>query len=234
VRHKDIPYKLPEEIKGNLKLPCPNCSNFSDAILGETHEITRHYEDGIFSEIELSCMAICQGCKESYLAIFTWDDIDEEEYSSRNHNGKEQGWQFHFNTHPRDSAAPIEYVKLAKTMDKHLGFLINEAGKAISYNLYASAAMTLRAYIDRLTIVMGFTDYQLSPRVEKLKDEGYVPIKLHSLLDKIVDAGHAANHRSWVPSLEDVNAMMRTIGVITNMVKLSKEDPNTLHNIPKK
>jgi len=233
-RDTRIDYILPEHLPLKTKLPCPRCGSFSETRLSVPHEERHEYEHGHYTELAKSCLAVCQGCNGAYLAVFVWDDFDQERFEDPRGPGTQLGWQMSFYTFPKSSHITSESLRKSKDLDDHLGHLIDEASKCLSHELYASCAMAIRAYIDRLTLVMGFNGHPLAPRVERLKTDGYVPPQLHDLLDKIVNAGHAAIHRSWVPSKEDAQSMMVALEVITSMVQLTKLDPSALSNIPPK
>lgn len=232
MRDPRIEYFLPEDLSLRQHLPCPRCASFSEAYLNSPHDERHRYQGGQHVEIVKSCIAVCQSCKSAYLAVFVWDDFDQEAFEDD--SGMHLGYQFSFHTFPKSNYVSSDSIQKSKKLDAHLGHLIDEASMCISYGLYASCAMAIRAYIDRLTLVMGFTGHTLAPRVDKLKTDGYVPPQLHDLLDKIVEAGHAAIHRSWVPTEEDVKAMMVAIEVITDMVQLTKISPSALSNVPPK
>lgn len=98
------------------------------------------------------------------------------------------------------------------------GFL-NEVYKAINTNSTRLAAMGIRALLERIMIHEVGDNGSFTANMKAFFAKGYVPLSQQDVFEKVlIEAGHAAMHRSWRPTLKQVNAILNVVeGIIKSI-----------------
>jgi hypothetical protein len=89
--------------------------------------------------------------------------------------------------------------------------LLREVYGAIQVNLFWLAAMGIRSALERIIIERVKDQGNFIKNMDKFHGGGYLSERQRLALDAILEAGHAATHRGWRPSEEDINTIVDII-----------------------
>jgi hypothetical protein len=96
--------------------------------------------------------------------------------------------------------------------DKALGDLLMEMYDALAGDLRVLSAIAARTVFDRASEFMGVDpSLPFSQKLDKLGGDGKIGIDEHNILEVLVDAGNAAAHRAWRPSVAELNTMIDVV-----------------------
>lgn len=85
--------------------------------------------------------------------------------------------------------------------------LIEEVYRAAQNDLRRLAAMGIRAVLENV-MKEKVGDRTFKELIDEFQKAGYVSTRQAGTLDSILEAGHAAIHRDWEPTEEDINALL--------------------------
>lgn len=93
--------------------------------------------------------------------------------------------------------------------------LMREVHLAMGAELYALSAMGIRAVVDVISVDLLAGDVgSFNAKVEGLAKAGHLSTSQHNALNAVVDAGHAAAHRGFVPTRDVAQAMLEALEVV--------------------
>ncbi|MEP1214050.1 MAG: DUF4145 domain-containing protein [Marinobacter sp.] len=188
----------------NLKAHCNTC-------LRETNHSLLHEEEQPWSEevgynqliygAETFNMIKCCGCDSVKLMHNSWfsEMVDEsgQPYIETNYYP------------PAISRAEPKWLSdvlgpLSSTNDVFIVDLFREIYSALHNNSRRLAVMGIRALIEHLMIREVKDNGSFKKNIEAFQDAGYLSKKQRETIEPILEAGHAAIHRGYEPSPEDV------------------------------
>jgi hypothetical protein len=204
----------PPEALERLKGHCPTCgADRNSEIVASYEEEWDDAEGQVYGKINhrvLKCMG-CDTvfyqkhsiCSEEY-EIVTSEHTNEEEtvytptinYWPAPVTRKQPGWMF----------------QLAWNGDSVLHSLLEDIYTALDNDLRIFAAIGLRTAFDRASELLGVEQSQtFAQKLDDLLKKGKISSSERESLDVLTDAGNAAAHRGWKPSVGELDTLM-TIG----------------------
>lgn len=113
--------------------------------------------------------------------------------------------------------------------------LMREIYVAVLNNSRRLAAMGIRAALESVMIERVRDRGNFKENMKAFQEAGYLSVRQAMTLDSILDAGHAAIHRGWEPTSEDVAMLLDITESIVEIVYLHENYARTLDkNIPKR
>jgi len=151
-------------------------------------------EGGAVTGGETHSMIKCRGCKAISVRISSWCSEDDGP-SIRQYP-------------PRVSRKQPEWVDDLILEDGELAELLNEIYVALQNDLRAVAAMGVRALLERIMIAKVGDSGSFRAHLDRFRDAGHISNLQRERVDAILEAGHAAMHRTFRPSAEDINTLI--------------------------
>jgi hypothetical protein len=103
------------------------------------------------------------------------------------------------------------------------GELIDEIYRALPIKATRLAAMGIRALVEKMMIDKVGDKGTFEQNIRSFFEAGYVaPVQQDAFKSILVEAGHAAMHRGWEPSLDDVNTLL---DIVESLIKATYIDP---------
>lgn len=203
---------MPESAKKTDRGHCPKCGpdRFAD-VEGELHVSEGDDDAGVWLSTTYRILR-CRGCETPFFKKSAVFSEDVEHY--QNAYGE---WDTHipetvtFWPSPSRRDRP-NWVEAIGAKDNDLGNLLNDVYGALNADLRVPAAIALRTVFDRSAELLG-VDPALS-FVEKLKelvDQGKISRDEQATLTILTDAGSAAAHRGWRPTVSELDTMASII-----------------------
>jgi hypothetical protein len=186
----------PTIVKGH----CPQCgANRNAEVL---HEHTAGWSDeeaGIFGQ-DTSQMLKCCGCDTVYFEVRS---IDSEDYDQ---NGPKERVTYY--PAPSKRNEPSWMWEMLMEDDK-LHSLLKETYAALNNDARVLAAVGLRTIFDRASEKFGVDpDKSFKAKLDELVTLGKIGQTERDSLDVLTDAGGAAAHRGWKPSVGQLGTLM--------------------------
>ncbi|XSC45083.1 DUF4145 domain-containing protein [Bradyrhizobium sp. RDT10] len=196
----DEPTKDLEQIRGH----CPNCGpdRFADVVAEYRNTETLDSEHGMWATTESRTLR-CGGCKAVYFQeVYTFsEDYDYE------HDG-----EIIYNETITYYPAPAKRTRpewLHRDIDGSLYDLLDETYNALNVDARVLAATGARTIFDRASELLGIDPaITFSEKLDLLLANGHIGTSERGNLDLLTDAGGAAAHRGWKPTLEQLNTVM--------------------------
>jgi hypothetical protein len=184
---------------------CNRChtDTLQDLLKEVSHRIEDEvvYEDGeldIVWEETTNQMFECRGCK-SVLLRRTWTisghDIKDVQYFPPPIARQKPNW---FHTLPLD-----------------LQSLLSEIYRSLDADTRALPMMGARAVLDRVIVDTIGDEGSFEEKLKKLEADRHISAKGREILDIALDAGHAATHRGYAPTVKNVQSVM---DIVENLV----------------
>lgn len=134
-----------------------------------------------------------------------------------------------------------ELVSELPPQEEFVATLLNEIYVALHNNLLSLATMGVRALLEKVMIAQVGDLGSFAAHVRKFEDLGHVSPLQRARLDAILEAGHAAMHRMYAPSEEDVvvvldiaESIIASIYVHDSLVRgLKQRVPAKVAKVPK-
>ena len=182
---------MTKTIKGH----CPNCGADRNAEIVANHEASRD-DNGIVWSGKFQLLR-CMGCDEVYYRKEEWCSEDEP-------GGKITYWPA-----PSKRKLPAWAWEID---DSALYGLVMETYTALNNDALVLAAIGLRTVFDRVSEKMGVDPaLQFDKKLDALEDMGKIGRSERETLEILTDAGGAAAHRGWKPTIEQLATLM-TVG----------------------
>lgn len=187
-----------ERIK--LKAQCNNC-------LGETNHILLYKEDqpwdeegGIYGS-ETFKMVKCCGCDSVKLMHTSWFSEDLK------NNGDPRIYTYYYP--PAISRAEPKWMTdlssfFSSTQQPYISGLLREIYSALHNGSSRLAVMGVRALIEYMMISKVTDKGSFKKNLNAFESAGYLSRNQREIIEPILEAGHAAIHRAYHPSSEDV------------------------------
>lgn len=86
--------------------------------------------------------------------------------------------------------------------------LLNQVYQALDGNSRSLALMGARAVLDMVLVEAVGDKGSFQAKLDELEKKGFIGSKNREVLEAALDAGNAASHRGYVPSSDDIGAVM--------------------------
>lgn len=191
-----------------LKGHCPQCgpNKFAD-VVGE-HLERDDDESGMWFHADYRILK-CRGCGTPYFQKSTMfsEDMDHRE------NAWTGEWESYVPatiTHwpsPLRREQPV-WLGTISSQDVGLADLMSDVYGALDADLRVPAAIALRTVFDRSSELLGVDPaITFAEKLTELLQQGKISGDERAILETLTDAGNAAAHRGWRPSLSELDTM---------------------------
>ena len=195
--------------ESKVKGHCPNCGGERFADVEASHK--DEWSDGHVSGYIKHSILKCRGCEFVY--IQKAESCSEDD----NHYQDETGeWQVEYPEKMTYWPSPLrrkipDWIYTYE-LDEQLVFLLYEMYAAINRGLPVLTAIGVRTVFDRASDLHGIESQKsFKDKLKMLREGGYVGVEEWEHLNTLVDAGSAAAHRGWRPSLDEIDVIVSTI-----------------------
>jgi hypothetical protein len=196
----------PETTKGH----CPTCGaeRYADIVCQHV-EKSENEETGIWGERTFYILK-CRGCEAVY---FRKDHQHSEEWD-HDHNPRtgevETYYPVQTTYYPALSKRSVpDWNWRLSIIDHDLDALTTELYRALDADVSVLAAVGVRTVFDRASQLLGIDpELNFAEKLEALVRSGAIGTGERDNLKALTDAGSAAAHRGWKPSLTALNTMM--------------------------
>jgi hypothetical protein len=140
-------------------------------------------------------------------------------------------------TYPSSESAILkpDWVSALGAIDWQLFSIVDQVYEARERNLLILAAVGLRTAFDRSAELLGIEPLvPLASKVEQLLVKGAIGAQEAELLKTIVDAGSAAAHRGWSPTLGEFQVLLEWLELFLMRSLIRSRSPDGLVSIPAK
>ena len=192
----------PTIIKGH----CPSCGGGCKAYVRGEHAIHSTDPDDGISARDVGMVLECCGCERIYFRrdfwLSEWESCVETSY-----------WPA-----PVRRQRPTWFEKI-EASERELGMLLDEMYTALDNDLRVLAAIAARTVFDCASQLLGVdpaTDFKENLR--SLCAKGRIGSDEKETLKTLVDAGSAAVHRGWRPTVDEISTM---VGVVETFIHRS-------------
>ena len=212
-----------------MKAHCPKCGPDRNCVSIASETASWDDEEwGIWGKKTLNIVK-CLGCEEIFIQRIDldWDDVKELEAGKQRLVPRVSYWPA---TSKREQPSWVHEFEL----DQELVGVLREVYAALDSDLHRLAAIGMRTAFDLASGLLGIeSSLGFSEKTQKLVADGFISPDEKKMLDILIDAGSAAAHRAWKPSLEQLIFMMELIEVFIKRAFISKHAATQLEkNIP--
>jgi len=177
-----------------IRSHCNRCNRETKHLIVAKREIKtdEYHEDyGPLSWIDTYELVECAGCESVSMSHTNWFDQTDEYITS-------------IYPPPAKRRKPHWFYKLPPNIRS----LLLQVYQALDGNSRSLALMGTRAVLD-MVLVQVIGDQGLFPiKLDKLQKQGFIGEKNKEVLNTALDAGNAASHRGYMPSVDDMNGVM--------------------------
>lgn len=193
------------EIKGH----CPKCGRDRKAHIRGKHVVTWCGEDGTASK-DTGMILECCGCETVYFRrdfwFSEWETLTDDPMTGQPR--MEGGVEISYWPAPVRRNRPTWLEKI----DRDLGKLLNEMYSALDSDLCVLAAIAARTVFDRASQLLGVDARDSFKRkLHRLSADGRISDDEEDILQVLVDAGSAAAHRGWRPTVDELSTMIDVV-----------------------
>jgi hypothetical protein len=208
-----IEYKSMDEIfkqeKIIVKGHCPTCKDDRNAYLIAEHlEKWEDKDAPIWSTVKYQILKCC-GCDSVYFKEEHYFSEDEEySYGSNGETLIEVKPTCSYWPQPL-RRKPAEWLDRYCALDAEVANLLRQIYSALNNDLNILAAMGMRTLFDKTCEVLKInSSITFQQKLDKLVSEKLVGEMEKEIFEVLTDAGSAAAHRGWQPSLSDIDVLM--------------------------
>ena len=174
-----------------VSAPCSSC------VRKTTHKVL--FERALSDEDRNTTYAMleCSGCHRVSLGEqvrFIPDGDVEHSYYPSPVSRKEPDWLFFM----------IVGLTGKKNDDAKLGSLLHETYQAVHGGQYRLAAMGVRALLEQIMVSKVGDQNSFERQLDKFEEAGYISLIQRDAMKATLEVGHAAMHRAYEPTEEDV------------------------------
>lgn len=148
----------------------------------------------------------CQTCRDYFLKVGHSNEHDEE-YETLPSGDWIKTHPFNYHSLPpqayRDYPSWLNRLESSKRWEIHE--FLKEVYKAFDHELYKFSAMGVRALFEKISHDLGVSNTLPFVKIlQELEERNLIAKESKDALEVLVEGGHAAVHRSWSPSREDL------------------------------
>ena len=189
---------------------CNICKGKTNHFIRKEYESTRYNDDGDLWQTELMQIVECCGCDN--LAFVKKSQFCEDvEYWVNPATGENElvpRWV-------QSIFPPVTYrappTWLAGLRDLTLRNIAWETYKSLETESHYLATFGSRTLIDRLIFLIVGEKDNFAKGLGALQAEGKISQQERDILEPVIQAGHAAAHRGWEPSKDQLNVILDTV-----------------------
>jgi hypothetical protein len=182
-----------------VKAHCAKCGDDRKAAVVGCHK--EEGDEEVWYSIKYRILK-CLGCETVYFQTYS---MCSEDYEITNEGEHELIPNVSYWPAPRRREMPIW---LNRGLPIEVFYLLQEIYSAVEAGALRLVAMGIRSVLERVMIDRVEDQGSFTKSVDKLQEAGYLSIRQRNALDTMLEAGHAATHRAWHPSQEDINALL--------------------------
>lgn len=204
-----MPPSEPKIIRGH----CPNCGSGRKAYVRCEHAIHSTDQDVGTSASDIGMVLECCGCERIYFRrdywFSEWDTLGSDPISGEPR--LERGVETVYWPAPARRQRP-NWLDKIEASERDLGMLLDEMYAALDNDLRVLAAIAARTVFDRASQLLevdpalGFKE-----KLDRLGADGRISFHEEEILQVLVDAGSAAAHRGWRPSVDELRTMVDVV-----------------------
>ena len=192
----------PKIIRGH----CPNCGSGRKAYVRCEHAVHSTDQDDGISASDVGMVLECCGCERFYFRrdfwLSEWEGSVETLYWPAPVRRQRPAW--------------IEKIEAS---ERDLGMLLVEMYAALDNDLRVLAAIAARTVFDRASQLIGVDPATgFEKKLDTLCADGRISSDEKEILKVLVDAGSAAAHRGWRPTVDEISTM---VGVVETFLHRS-------------
>jgi hypothetical protein len=194
------------------RLHCNQCLRDTNhgVLYSRAEKWAEEFEDGFAIDgSDTYSLVLCRGCDSIRMVHEHWfsEDWDDE--------GPVQYRSYYPPNVIR--SAPEWLAEGLPAKSRELRELIGEIYKAVAVSAFRIAAMGIRALVERVMIDKVDDQGSFEKNIPKFFEAGFVAGHQQKMFrDILIEAGHAAMHRPWEPSSEDINTLL---DIVEAMIK---------------
>lgn len=196
-----------------IKADCPNCGKGRRAEVHGHVPVTWEHESGCIWSRDDNRLLRCLGCETVYFqkehTFSENEQIVEDPMTGQPQRVIPSSYTYWPSAPSRQEPG---WGKELGAKDQRLRDLLDSVYVAYQHELNVLAAIGIRTTFDRATELIGIEP--TTPFAEKLKEleeRGHIGTNQRSALTILTDAGSAAAHRGWKPTLKQLDTMILTI-----------------------
>lgn len=199
---------------------CNNCKQKTRHFVRA--EYNKHDQNEVFWDKQRMLIIECCGCENVALVKLTLSsedviDFDDPITGEPDSEGK---WDEVIYPPVTYRAAPPWFEDLP---DPTLREISHEIYKSLQTESHYLATFGSRTLIDRLIVLTVGDKGNFAKGMAALRDEGKISQHERDILEPVVQAGHAAAHRGWAPTKEQLAIILDTVeGLIHRLLVLPK------------
>ncbi|WP_198033083.1 DUF4145 domain-containing protein [Methylosinus sp. PW1] len=194
--------------------------------MAEDESVT-HDDDLVLQWVDRFEMVKCLGCETVALRhVSGWVDAPDD---------------MTIITYPPPMArrVPLWLSPVRLPVENHIPQLIHdlmrETYTAVQNNSRRLAAMGVRATLEAVMVEKVGDFHSFAANLDKFKGAGYISERQLDVLTSILEAGHAAIHRAWEPSAEDISKLLDVAeSIIASVYLHEKQAEELMANVPKR
>jgi hypothetical protein len=180
------------------RAPCSKC-------LGETEHNVLHVVDRSSEDADWQFTLLeCAGCKDILLREVASNAGDPENTVIRYYpspaSRKVPDWVHH-----------LSVGQIGEEGAASLGNLLIEIYQAVRGGQLRLAIMGVRALIEKVMILKVGDKGTFANNLDAFQQAGYVSTIDHDALNEILEAGHAAIHRTYLPTTEEIEKVLNIV-----------------------
>ena len=184
----------PKIIKGH----CPSCGSGCKAYVRGEHAVHSTDPDDGISARDVGMVLECCGCERIYFRrdfwLSEWEGVETSYWPA-----------------PVRRQRPTWLEKI-EASERDLGMLLDEMYAALDNNLRVLAAIAVRTVFDRASQRRGVDPAaRFGKKLDSLRADGWISVRERETLGVLVDAGSAAAHRGWRPTVDEVSTMVEVV-----------------------
>ena len=214
---------------------CPKCRGDRVSDIVASHEVPWSDDEHPLWGRNIYRVLRCRGCGSVY--------FQDEELFSENTGYRldpETGDYVEYLV-PRITHWPLPVPRpkpewLWKIPDAQLRDLLHEIYEAFNADLHVLATIGTRTALDRAFVLKGAEETaSFAHKIAALRDAGVISMEEEHLLNTCTDAGSAAAHRSWKPTVEMLTVLLDGVEAFLHRVFVLESALQTMKTlIPKK
>ena len=199
--------------------PCSSCLRRTKHTV--LHEVKQTGEEGT----ELNTLLECGGCSTVSLGVKSTDA---------------SGFVTHaYYPAPVSRKLPTWAVFMRLGLDgdheETLGDLLHEIHQAVQAKMPRLAAMGVRSLLEHLMIAKVGDHRSFEKNLDEFQKGGYISLVQRDAITALLDVGHAATHRSFKPTIEDLNLALDIVeGVLASIYEHGPAATKMTDRVPPK
>lgn len=193
-----------------IQAPCPTCKRQQSVDVICEHNHRWENEEANISGSESYRTLQCRGCGTFFFQIESENSEDESLYVDPVTGDYDVDRTIHKQYWPALSKRdkPDWLYELLK-IDDTLNSIMEEVYTALNNDLHVLAAIGMRTAFDRASELLGVpANLTFVKKLQRVLDLGKIGRDDHKHLEILTDAGSAAAHRGWHPTLKELGTLL--------------------------